>query len=238
MSHKGKTTPKPSPKNTLFNYFAKNTPKTPKPDEISENPKLEKKDEKLKTLTGKQLDFGEFQQNLSDSCLFEFARCDPCLIGKRSSTKDSSDEEKDVKPKPTKKRRVIVSEDEDDSENTDSNRIKEIRQKLATKRSIPDDEPQAQASSPKVAKKTATKEKDLQQLVQQDEVEEGSGKDALLMVDNMSKIWAHETLSFLQPNQIRDKNKNRPNDPEYDKRTIHVPADFKLKQTPGNLIHS
>lgn len=55
MSNKKNTTPKPSPKNTLFNYFAKNAQKTPQTDE---QPSMEAKEEK-KTLTGKQLDFGK-----------------------------------------------------------------------------------------------------------------------------------------------------------------------------------
>ena len=133
--------------------------------------------------------------------------------------------------KPTKKRRVIASEDEEDSENADNNQIKKTIKKIATKRNIPDDEPQAKTPKAKVLKKTPAKEKedDL------DEEDEESGKDALLKVDNMNKVWAHETLNFLQPNQIRDKNKNRPNDPEYDPRTLHVPQDFKLKQTPGKF---
>lgn len=53
MSQKLKTTPKPSPKNTLFNYFAKNTPKTDEKagEKVDEEP--------VKKLTGKQLDFGK-----------------------------------------------------------------------------------------------------------------------------------------------------------------------------------
>jgi hypothetical protein len=60
MSQKAKTTPKPSPKNTLFSYFQKKTPatdeKTPKINETSE---LKEEASAKKTLTGKQLDFGK-----------------------------------------------------------------------------------------------------------------------------------------------------------------------------------
>lgn len=58
MSQKLKTTPKPSPKNTLFNYFSKNTPKTPLEVEKQSETKKPEKEEKSKSLTGKQLDFG------------------------------------------------------------------------------------------------------------------------------------------------------------------------------------
>lgn len=57
-SQKVKTTPKPSPKNTLFNYFSKNTPKTPLTDEkLMDTTEIKKEEQKV--LTGKQLDFGE-----------------------------------------------------------------------------------------------------------------------------------------------------------------------------------
>jgi hypothetical protein len=56
MSQKLKTTPKPSPKNTLFNYFAKNTPKTEEKDAKTVETE---KEERPKELKGKQLDFGE-----------------------------------------------------------------------------------------------------------------------------------------------------------------------------------
>lgn len=59
MSQKTKLTPKPSPKNTLFNYFKSNTPKTPKTEENASFVEPEIKIEKQKTLTGKQLDFGK-----------------------------------------------------------------------------------------------------------------------------------------------------------------------------------
>jgi hypothetical protein len=60
MSQKLKTTPKASPKNTLFNYFAKNTPKTEEKDGKTGNTEVkEEKPKELKELKGKQLDFGK-----------------------------------------------------------------------------------------------------------------------------------------------------------------------------------
>lgn len=146
---------------------------------------------------------------------------------------DSSEDEPEVL-KCVKKRRVIASEDEDDCENNDNNSIKP--KCAATKRAIADDEPKVKTPSAKVAKKTPAKEKE----ISPDDVdmEDGSGKDALLAVDNMNKVWAHETLDFLRLDKIRDKNKNRPGHPEYDPRTLHVPPEFKLKQTPGRLTSS
>lgn len=55
MSQKGKTTPKPSPKNTLFKYFAKTTPTntSPAPEPAEKVEKIQAKPE------GKKLDFSE-----------------------------------------------------------------------------------------------------------------------------------------------------------------------------------
>lgn len=52
MSQKNKSSPKPSPKNTLFNYFNKNTPTTQEKAGI-----VEKKE--TPTLNKKKLEFGK-----------------------------------------------------------------------------------------------------------------------------------------------------------------------------------
>lgn len=45
--------------------------------------------------------------------------------------------------------------------------------------------------------------------------------------------WTHENLEFLQPDKIRDINKNRPNHPEYDSRTLYVPESYLNTLTPA-----
>lgn len=45
--------------------------------------------------------------------------------------------------------------------------------------------------------------------------------------------WIHNKLEFLKSHKIRDINKNRPDHPDYDCRTLHVPDDFLNKQTPA-----
>lgn len=59
MSQKFKSSPKPSPKNTLFNYFTKNTGNTPQNSQDSaEKPKTPKNDNQQK-LSAKKLEFGK-----------------------------------------------------------------------------------------------------------------------------------------------------------------------------------
>lgn len=149
------------------------------------------------------------------------------LTGKRSSVQEDSDDEKIVKP--SKKRRVLESDDdsEDDSENTDTNssRVLQKEVKATPKRSLPLDN-KIQTPKAKIAKKTPAKGKA--------EDDEAVGeKESLLMVDNLSKVWLHEKLDFLKPTQIRDKNKRRPKDPDYDPRTVFVPQEFMKDLTPG-----
>ncbi|XP_076033999.1 DNA mismatch repair protein Msh6 isoform X2 [Oratosquilla oratoria] len=45
--------------------------------------------------------------------------------------------------------------------------------------------------------------------------------------------WPHLSYQFLKPENIRDKARKRPTDPEYNPRTLHLPDDFLNKQTPA-----
>lgn len=93
-----------------------------------------------------------------------------------------------------------------------------------SKRSL---EPPSKDQTPKAkfAKKTPSKARD----------EENIEKESLLKVDNWNKVWYHETLDFLKPEQIRDKDRRKPNDTDYDSRTVYIPQKFILDQTPGDI---
>lgn len=80
MSQKLKTTPKPSPKNTLFNYFSKNASKTPKTDEKQGE---SEKEENAKVLSGKQLDFGKLFSIQAVSMTDKIIACRKTLTGSR-----------------------------------------------------------------------------------------------------------------------------------------------------------
>lgn len=47
-----------------------------------------------------------------------------------------------------------------------------------------------------------------------------------------TQAWPHLKYDFLQPENIKDKDKRRPDDPEYNSRTLYVPKDFLDNQTP------
>lgn len=45
--------------------------------------------------------------------------------------------------------------------------------------------------------------------------------------------WKHEKLEFLKPDKILDINKNKPNHPEYDYKTLYVPESYLISLTPA-----
>jgi DNA mismatch repair protein MSH6 len=47
------------------------------------------------------------------------------------------------------------------------------------------------------------------------------------------KVYGHTSLPFLKPENIRDKERRRPDDPDYNPRTLHVPDSFLRDQTPA-----
>ncbi|XP_017135484.1 probable DNA mismatch repair protein Msh6 [Drosophila miranda] len=46
-------------------------------------------------------------------------------------------------------------------------------------------------------------------------------------------VWPHQKLEFLQPDKIKDKEGRRPDHPDYDKSTLHVPEKFLNILSPG-----
>lgn len=225
MSQRAKPSPKPSPSNTLFKYFSK-TPKTPQNDE--EKPKV-RKEEKI-TLSKKELDFGEIPITIIIPITKFIGSGLTIFSGKRAQ--DSSDDEQ-TPVKPSKKRRILDSDD--DAENTNSNSI-EAKPEKTKKRTLQNEEDSITKSQITPKSKLPKYEHNKKKNDDEDEmgISDNTGKDALLAVDNVNKLWAHEKHDFLKPEKIRDLNKNRPNQAEYDSRTLFVPDDFLKQQTPAH----
>lgn len=47
--------------------------------------------------------------------------------------------------------------------------------------------------------------------------------------------WTHCKLDWLRPEKIRDAMKRKPDDPDYDPRTLYVPPEFLKTQTPVTI---
>ncbi|KAG5670949.1 hypothetical protein PVAND_001178 [Polypedilum vanderplanki] len=229
MSQKFKASPKPSPKNTLFNYFSKNPGNTPQSQNSAEEINVSKKDNEQK-LSAKKLEFGK----------------------RPTSIQDSSDEDEIKLTTSSKKRKVIESDEDDNTENTDSNLNSPKKTTSAIKKRpiIESDEEtekknqNTSKSASKLAKFTETYSSSNEEKVQDDKVlktlsikNDDDDEDSCdgVGIENEAKVWAHEKLEFLKPENIRDANKNRPNHPDYDPRTLYVPPEFLKNQTPGHL---
>lgn len=60
-------------------------------------------------------------------------------------------------------------------------------------------------------------------------------KDNTDIID-MPVVWRHNTIDFLKPEHIRDANKKRPNDPDYDPTTLYVPVKYLDSLTPVGIF--
>lgn len=163
------------------------------------------------------------------------------FTGKRASKQESSDEEIIVSK--NKKRKVIESDDE----NIDINSPKKQSTDSAIKKKRPviesDDENLASTKPSTPASKLAkfSEKEDAGKSTQKGKTplkakkldEEDDDSNQGLGIEGENKVWLHETLEFLKPENIRDVNKNRPNHPDYDSRTLYVPESFLKTCTPG-----
>ncbi|XP_043861932.1 probable DNA mismatch repair protein Msh6 [Drosophila santomea] len=64
---------------------------------------------------------------------------------------------------------------------------------------------------------------------------DASYDDIVTTTSNLDEpvVWPHQKLEFLQPDKIMDKHKRRPDHPDYDKSTLHVPESFLNGLSPG-----
>lgn len=214
MSQKAKSSPKPSPKNTLFKYFSRNQANTPSTAEKQNEKKIFPKDESEKNenqqekLSAKRLDFG-----------------------KRTSV--SSDEDEIVQNR-SKKRKIIesdIDEDDENVENADLNSFKNSKKASESLKKRSPHEPDNKAKTPNAKLAKYSEEENLKHAINITEVDD---QKQVLEIDCEQKVWTHEQYDFLKPETIRDFNKNRPNHPEYDSRTLFVPDSFLKTQTPGH----
>lgn len=51
--------------------------------------------------------------------------------------------------------------------------------------------------------------------------------------DEELERFTHLDFEFLKPEKVRDANKRRISDLDYDPKTLYVPPDFMQQQTPG-----
>lgn len=166
---------------------------------------------------------------------------------KIESDGDEDDDEEEEVIKTNGKRkisRIIDSDsdyecdenDENESDNSqimdvddDTKRKKSTKGKPAAKKKIKLDTDNAKASFTDKLKASIGESSGLSN------VKEESSTD----IADVPVVWRHQTVDFLKPNEIRDAEKRRPNDPNYDPTTLYVPKTYLDSLTPvrSTLIH-
>ncbi|XP_971522.4 probable DNA mismatch repair protein Msh6 [Tribolium castaneum] len=137
----------------------------------------------------------------------------------------SNKDEGDVFPVQAKKRKktTIIDSDSDDEHLPIQPTPK--KSKNGKKRPVSDSDSESSDSDSKPAEKSLK--------LSASKTNEKSAAKAAPIVSDLNTNWLHNRLDFLQPNKIRDVNKRRPDDPDYDPRTLYIPQSFLEKQTPA-----
>ncbi|EDW70562.1 probable DNA mismatch repair protein Msh6 [Drosophila virilis] len=263
MSKKLNTSAGGTPKNTLFNYFAK-------------SPAVDKK--KLTPSNGGDSELQK--ENLQNGSLKNVKKDAKPAAKRKLVTSGSPDSEKEQEKGQRKRKRIIVPESESEEEyesksepdfsddgseyepdgkdatiseesesgdeeaepselETDDDPTPKKQRTKASKNHINNnnnDEPaskKAKLDAPVLAAGGTFMEK-LQQL-QSNAKKDAAYDEIVTTTSNMDEpvVWPHQKLDFLQPDKIKDKAGRRPDHPDYDKSTLHVPEKFLNGLSPG-----
>ncbi|KAJ8945645.1 hypothetical protein NQ314_009180 [Rhamnusium bicolor] len=165
----------------------------------------------------------------------------------------SEDEEEIVKPKKRSRIQVV-----DDSSESDGGSPKKTLKKIKVRKSSDSDDENNSPNTPKVQKTP----KRINNGFNESDDDEGEGqktkkllreysfqkgtpvkealnqstsqkKDVPEVVKDIHSNWAHNSLEFLRPDKIRDINRNKPDHPDYDPRTLFVPDSFLKGLSPA-----
>lgn len=121
-------------------------------------------------------------------------------------------------------------------ENSPPNKIKKtkrIKRPLDSSSSESETETESKTTLKKFSFK---KEIDIKPDIKEEEVASISTKkpkDLPKEVTDIHSNWLHNSLEFLKPHKIMDINKRRPDHPDYDAKTLHVPDKFLSGLTPA-----
>ncbi|KAK6041899.1 MutS domain I protein [Cooperia oncophora] len=146
-----------------------------------------------------------------------------------------------------KRRRVIVSSDEeDDGENvlavrTPPSSLKDVNstptsksQEISTPKTARGLRPLKPCSTPLSTNASTASVDTLDRTMYQVDASERKPRKEELSGDESGK-FLHETLEFLKPEKIRDAQGHRPDDDDYDPSTLFVPAKFLKEQTEAHV---
>lgn len=260
MSKKLNTSAGGTPKNTLFNYFAK-------------SPVVDKK--KLTPSNGNN--GAELQkENVQNGNLKEVQKESKPVARRKLPTEDSDKEEEIVKGK---RKRIVLPESESEEEyesksepdfsDDGSDYQPDAKESTFSEESASgeeddisepgtEDEPTPKKQRKKSAKnflnnnnieEPASKKAKIEtpalvaggtfmeklQQLQSNAKKDAAYDEIVTTTSNLDEptVWPHQKLDFLQPDKIKDKAGRRPDHPEYDKSTLHVPEKFLNTLSPA-----
>lgn len=161
-----------------------------------------------------------------------------------------SQESDDEIIRPRKRSRIQVVEDSSDSDTDSGSAKKTLKQKIKNNSYSDNENDSPNTPRHKTSKKsqshvngTAEKPKKLlkeygfQKGTPVKEIKDKSNfkKDSqeTAVVKDIHSNWLHNDLDFLKPHKIRDINRRRPDDLDYDSRTLYVPESFLKDLTPA-----
>lgn len=239
--------------NTLFNYFAR-SPSTPKADKSVAKPAASPLTSKPITPTSsKQSGAGKSHRifysknrNFTKTSIATAARAakqEPVNPKKKKLELDSDDDEEEiVKVKGKRKIACIIDTDSDSDYKNDENES-ENGQKMDTddvKASVKKKSANgSSAGSKKIKLDSANSKQSFEEKLQANIDESRSlsdvkETDTTDLID-VPVVYRHNTLKFLTPEEIRDGNKKRPSDPNYDPTTLYVPKEYLDSLTPVSI---
>uniref|UniRef100_W8C538 DNA mismatch repair protein n=2 Tax=Ceratitis capitata TaxID=7213 RepID=W8C538_CERCA len=248
-----------TPGNNLFKYFSrspataekKKIPNTPTEEETK---KIGIKSEKKNHTNGDSINSDEpsARRKLENE-----------LKLNQSALIDAADDEEEsitVKRLIKKRHRIILSDTDDEDVRPKKKQRKESEKDDFKPSDEDDDESSSQESSPEKEKSPQKKNSDEPQQ-KKSKKEKGSFKEKLASLQASATItdakttakndekyeklvcststldepvvWPHQKLDFLQPDKIKDKQGRRPEHPDYDPTTLHVPEKYLNSLSPG-----
>ncbi|XP_012252115.2 DNA mismatch repair protein Msh6 isoform X2 [Athalia rosae] len=224
--------------NTLFNYF-----KSPKADKQAANKVSSPKADSPKVKDrprrkGQKRD----KENANDENQKTPTRKQARKSVTPTSRKRSSKTEEDESTRPKKRRLVIPSDNSDESgdefkpdedeESSSEASLSEVDSESEDLSSAVDsDEETPKKKSNARSKKPASKTNGRGKTLEKSETKTNPSSQSSGGANNTE--WSHLKYDFLQPNKIKDIHKRPPTDPNYDPKTLFVPHEFKINQTPA-----
>lgn len=164
---------------------------------------------------------------------------DSIKLKKQKLDMSSASDDEDVKPMTSKRKfsRIIDTDSESDRENESNNKMQVddddeivVRKRSASGESTSNKKIKLDPDDTKAATSFEAKLKA--------NIEKTKTLSDVKEIIDVPTVYKHQNLEFLKPQNLRDANKRKTNDPNYDPTTLYVPKEFLDSLTPVNFDFS